>query len=212
MHATPQATEQQQSTLHTQPYCTVPNAPPGFSGSSGLIGRRQFKYATSWKLQARCGQGEHASHGMLGRKTRSRGQAVQTPVHPDCGAAHPFDFKTQTTRVKYWLAAKCSTPSVPNYLSRVWLYLDVFQFQIHPFLRCIQIVYYLKKGRRAFGRDRTHKTRYTLPRPLVVLVGVQRNLESPFVASSTYIVPYKKPLMVNSIASLPSLSSSLSSN
>ena len=28
------------------------------------------------------------------------------PVHPDCGAAHPFDFKTQTTRVKYWLAAK----------------------------------------------------------------------------------------------------------
>ena len=45
--------------------------------------------------------------------------------------------------------------------------------------------YYLKKGRRAFGRDRTHKTSYTLPRPLVVLVGVQRNLESPFVASST---------------------------
>ena len=30
------------------------------------------------------------------------------PVHPDCGAARPFDFKTQTTRVKYWLAAKCS--------------------------------------------------------------------------------------------------------
>ena len=28
------------------------------------------------------------------------------PVHPDCGAACPFDFKTQTTRVKYWLAAK----------------------------------------------------------------------------------------------------------
>ena len=28
------------------------------------------------------------------------------PVHPDCGAARPFDFKTQTTRVKYWLAAK----------------------------------------------------------------------------------------------------------
>ena len=23
------------------------------------------------------------------------------PVHPDCGAARPFDFKTQTTRVKY---------------------------------------------------------------------------------------------------------------
>ena len=31
------------------------------------------------------------------------------PVYPDCGAAHPFDFKTQTTRVKYWLAAKCSS-------------------------------------------------------------------------------------------------------
>ena len=28
------------------------------------------------------------------------------PVHPDCGAARSFDFKTQTTRVKYWLAAK----------------------------------------------------------------------------------------------------------
>ena len=64
------------------------------------------------------------------------------PVHPDCGAARPFDFKTQTTRVKHWLAASC----------------------------------YLEKGRRAFGRDRTHKMRYTLPRPLVVLVGVQRNL------------------------------------
>ena len=92
------------------------------------------------------------------------------PVHPDCGAARLFDFKTQTTRVKYG-----SQQSV--------------------------VVLFLKKGRRAFGRDRTHKTRYTLPRPLVVLVGVQRNLESPFVASSTYIVPYKKPLMVNSIAS-----------
>ena len=31
------------------------------------------------------------------------------PVHPDCGAARPFDFKTQTTRVKYWLAAKCTS-------------------------------------------------------------------------------------------------------
>ena len=34
---------------------------------------------------------------------------VGYPVHPDCGAACPFDFKTQTTRVKYWLAAKCSS-------------------------------------------------------------------------------------------------------
>ena len=31
------------------------------------------------------------------------------PVHADCGAARPFDFKTQTIRVKYWLAAKCSS-------------------------------------------------------------------------------------------------------
>ena len=34
------------------------------------------------------------------------------PVHPDCGAARLFDFKTQTTRVKYWLAAKCSTSNI----------------------------------------------------------------------------------------------------
>ena len=34
------------------------------------------------------------------------------------------------------------------------------------------------------------------PTKRVVLVGVQGNLESPFVASSTYIVPYKKPLIM----------------
>ena len=34
------------------------------------------------------------------------------PVHPDCGVARPFHFKTQTTRVKYWLAAKCSTSTI----------------------------------------------------------------------------------------------------
>lgn len=113
---------------------------------------------------------EAASEVRLGRAREPRDAGKENPftwlgcpVHPDCGAARPFDFKTQTTRVKYWLAAKCSSTI-------------------------------LKKGRRAFGRDRTHKMRYTLPRPLVVLVGVQRNLESPFVASSTYIVPYKKPL------------------
>ena len=113
---------------------------------------------------------EAASEVRLGRAREPRDAGKENPftwlgcpVHPDCGAARPFDFKTQTTRVKYWLAAKCSSTI-------------------------------LKKGRRAFGRDRTHKTRYTLPRPLVVLVGVQRNLESPFVTSSTYIVPYKKPL------------------
>ena len=93
-------------------------------------------------------------------------------MHPDCGAARPFDIKTQIARVKYWLTAKCS--------STIFL-----------------------KGRCAFGRDRTHKTRYTLPRPLVVLVGVQRNLESPFFASSTYIVPYKKPLIMQETTKMP---------
>ena len=101
---------------------------------------------------------EAASEVRLGRAPEPRDAGKENPftwlgypVHPDYGAARPFDFKTQTTHVK-------------------------------------------QKGRRAFGRDRTHKTRYTLLRPLVVLVGVQRNLESPFVASSTYIVPYNKPL------------------
>ena len=28
------------------------------------------------------------------------------PVHPDCGATRPFDFKTQTTRVQYLFAMK----------------------------------------------------------------------------------------------------------
>ena len=28
------------------------------------------------------------------------------PVHPDCGATRPFDFKTQTTHVQNWLTAK----------------------------------------------------------------------------------------------------------
>lgn len=113
---------------------------------------------------------EAASEVRLGRAREPRDAGKENPftwlgcpVHPDCGAARPFDFKTQTTRVKYWLAAKCSST-----------------------------IFF--KGCRALGRDRTHKTRYTLPRPLVVLVGVQRNLESPFVDSSTYNVPYKKPL------------------
>ena len=110
---------------------------------------------------------EAASEVRLGRAREPRDAGKENPftwlgcpVHPDCGAARPFDFKTQTTCVK-------------------------------------------KKGRRAFGRDRTHKTRYTLPRPLVVLVGVQRNLESPFVASSTYIVPYKKPLIMQETTKMP---------
>ena len=122
---------------------------------------------------------EAASEVRLGRARESRDAGKENPftwlgcpVHPDCGAARPFDFKTQTTRVKYCLAVKCSSTI-------------------------------LKKGCRAFGRDRTHKTRYTLPRPLVVLVGVQRNLESPFVASSTYIVPYKKPLIMQETTKMP---------
>ena len=119
---------------------------------------------------------EAASEVWLGQAREPRDAGKENPftwlgypVHLDCGAAHPFDFKTKTTRVKYWVATKLL----------------------------------FKKGRRAFGRDRTHKTRYTLPRPLVVLVGVQRNLESPFVASSTYIVPYKKPLIMQETTKMP---------
>ena len=112
---------------------------------------------------------EAASEVRLRRAREPRDDGKENPftwlgylVHLDCGASRLFDFKTQTTRVKYWLAAKCSST--------------------------------ILKKRPPCVRPGTHKTRYTLPRPLVVLVGVQRNLESPFVASSTYIVPYKKPL------------------
>ena len=56
---------------------------------------------------------EAASEVGLGRecKPRDAGKVnpftcLGYPAHPDCGAARPFDFKTQTTRVKYWLAAK----------------------------------------------------------------------------------------------------------
>ena len=59
---------------------------------------------------------EAASEVRLGgaREPRDAGKenpftGLGYPVHPDCGAAHPFDFKTETTRVKYWLAAKCSS-------------------------------------------------------------------------------------------------------
>ena len=76
-------------------------------------------------------------------------------VHPDYGAARPFDFKTQTTRVKYWLVAKCSST-----------------------------IFFKEAAVRSAEIEPT-KMRHTLQRPLVVLVGVQRNLESPFVASST---------------------------
>ena len=56
---------------------------------------------------------EVASEVRLGRAREPRDAGKENPftwlgypVHPDCGTACPFDFKTQTTRVKYWLAAK----------------------------------------------------------------------------------------------------------
>ena len=56
---------------------------------------------------------EAASKVWLGQAREPRDAGKENPftwlgclVHPDCGAARPFDFKTQTTRVKYWLAAK----------------------------------------------------------------------------------------------------------
>ena len=56
---------------------------------------------------------EAASEVQLGKAWEPRDDGKENPftwlgypVHPDCGAARPFDFKTQTTRVKYWLAAK----------------------------------------------------------------------------------------------------------
>ena len=59
---------------------------------------------------------EAASEVRLGRAREPRDAGKENPftwlgcpVHPDCGAARLFDFKTQTTRVKYWLAAKCSS-------------------------------------------------------------------------------------------------------
>ena len=59
---------------------------------------------------------EAASEVRLGRAREPRDDGKENPftwlgcpVHPDCGATRPFDFKTQTTRVKYWLAAKCSS-------------------------------------------------------------------------------------------------------
>lgn len=56
---------------------------------------------------------EAASKVRLGRAREPRDAGKENPftwlgypVHLDCGPARPFDFKTQTTRVKYWLAAK----------------------------------------------------------------------------------------------------------
>ena len=56
---------------------------------------------------------EAASEVRLGRAREPRDAGMENPftwlgypVHLDCGAARPFDFKTQITRVKYWLAAK----------------------------------------------------------------------------------------------------------
>ena len=56
---------------------------------------------------------EAASEVRLGRACEPRHAGKENPftwlgylVHPDCGAARVFDFKTQTTRLKYWLTAK----------------------------------------------------------------------------------------------------------
>ena len=56
---------------------------------------------------------EAASEVRLGRACEPRDDGKENlftwlgyPVHPDCGAARPFDFKNQTTHVQYWLATK----------------------------------------------------------------------------------------------------------
>ena len=56
---------------------------------------------------------EAASEVWLGRAREPRDAGKETPftwlgypVHPDCGAARPFDFKSLTTSVQYWLATK----------------------------------------------------------------------------------------------------------
>ena len=56
---------------------------------------------------------EAASEVRLGRAREPRDDAKENPftwlgnlVHQDCGATRPLDFKTQTTRVQYWLAEK----------------------------------------------------------------------------------------------------------
>ena len=59
---------------------------------------------------------EAATEVRLGRAREPRDAGKEDPfmwlgcpVHPDGGAARPYDFKSQTNRVKYWLAAKCSS-------------------------------------------------------------------------------------------------------
>jgi len=56
---------------------------------------------------------EAASEVRLGRAREPRDDGKENPftwlgypVHPDCGVTRPFDLKTQTTRVQYWLATK----------------------------------------------------------------------------------------------------------
>ena len=56
---------------------------------------------------------EAASEVWLGRAHEPRDDGKENPftwlgypVHPDCGATRPFDFKSPTTSVQYWLAAK----------------------------------------------------------------------------------------------------------
>ena len=56
---------------------------------------------------------EAASEVRLGRAREPRDDGAENPftwlgypVHPDCGATRSFDFKSQTTSVQYWLAAR----------------------------------------------------------------------------------------------------------
>ena len=56
---------------------------------------------------------EAASKVRLGQAREPQDDGKENPftwlgylLHPDCGATRPFDFKSQTTSVQYWLAAR----------------------------------------------------------------------------------------------------------
>ena len=56
---------------------------------------------------------EAASEVRLGRAREPRDDGRENPftwlgypLHPDCGATRPFNFKSQTTSVQYWLATR----------------------------------------------------------------------------------------------------------
>ena len=64
---------------------------------------------------------------------------VGVQIITDCSVSDRFCF--------HCIVCLFSTPSVRYYLSQKWMYLDVFQFQIHPFL-CISTTSIL--GRREY--------------------------------------------------------------